>query len=109
MLEFRRICRALWRAIHSGLIRWSMFIGRSGGAQKDRRFGTRHENHKTRSLNKAGELFDLFVDQYDAEAEVIAVEESFTMDLNELYRTVPAICHHSSATWTPSSRMVQQH
>jgi putative RecB family exonuclease len=35
-------------------------------------------------LNKAGELFDLFVDQYDTEAEVIAVEESFTIDLNEL-------------------------
>jgi putative RecB family exonuclease len=37
-------------------------------------------------LNKAGELFDLFVDQYDTEAEVIAVEESFTLDLNELIR-----------------------
>jgi putative RecB family exonuclease len=40
-------------------------------------------------LNKAGELFDLFVDQYDLEAEVIAVEESFTMDLNELINDGP--------------------
>ncbi len=35
-------------------------------------------------LKKAGELFGLFVDQYDLEAEVIAVEEAFTIDLNEL-------------------------
>jgi putative RecB family exonuclease len=34
--------------------------------------------------NKARELFTLFVDQYDLEAEVIAVEEAFTIDLNEL-------------------------
>jgi putative RecB family exonuclease len=40
-------------------------------------------------LNKAGELFDLFVDQHDTEAEVIAVEESFTMDLNELINDGP--------------------
>jgi putative RecB family exonuclease len=40
-------------------------------------------------LNKAGQLFDLFVDQYDTEAEVIAVEESFTMDLNELIKDGP--------------------
>jgi putative RecB family exonuclease len=40
-------------------------------------------------LNKAGELFDLFVDQYDTGAEVIAVEESFTMDLNELINDGP--------------------
>jgi putative RecB family exonuclease len=35
-------------------------------------------------LNKATELFALFVDQYDTGAEVIAVEESFSIDLNEL-------------------------
>jgi putative RecB family exonuclease len=40
-------------------------------------------------LNKAGELFDLFVDQYDTEAEVIAFEEAFTMDLNELINDGP--------------------
>jgi putative RecB family exonuclease len=34
-------------------------------------------------LNKAGELFGLFVNQYDHEAEVIAVEEAFTIDLNQ--------------------------
>jgi putative RecB family exonuclease len=40
-------------------------------------------------VNKARELFTLFVDQYDTEAEVIAVEESFTMDLNELINDGP--------------------
>jgi putative RecB family exonuclease len=35
-------------------------------------------------LNKATELFALFVDQYDTGAEVIAVEEAFTIDLNGL-------------------------
>ncbi len=40
-------------------------------------------------VNKARELFTLFVDQYDTEAEVIAVEESFTLDLNELIQDGP--------------------
>lgn len=35
-------------------------------------------------LNKASELFALFVDQHDPSSEVIAVEEEFTLDLNEL-------------------------
>ena len=35
-------------------------------------------------VNKARELFVLFVNHYDLEAEVIAVEEAFSIDLNEL-------------------------
>lgn len=35
-------------------------------------------------LNKASELFALFVDQHDLSSEIIAVEEEFTLDLNEL-------------------------
>jgi putative RecB family exonuclease len=34
-------------------------------------------------LNKASELFTLFVDQHDQAAEVIAVEEEFTIDVNQ--------------------------
>ena len=41
-------------------------------------------------VNKARELFTLFVDQYDLEAEVIAVEEAFTIDLNELAAEDPS-------------------
>ncbi len=40
-------------------------------------------------LNKAHELFTLFMDQYNPAAEVIAVEEAFTVDLNELAAESP--------------------
>lgn len=40
--------------------------------------------------NKASDLFSLFVDQHDPAAEVIAVEEAFTVDLNELTSDSPS-------------------
>jgi putative RecB family exonuclease len=40
-------------------------------------------------VNKASELFTLFVDQHDQAAEVIAVEEAFTIDLNQYAGGLP--------------------
>lgn len=40
-------------------------------------------------LGKAKDLFILFVDQHDPQSQVIAVEEQFTMDLNELTADSP--------------------
>jgi hypothetical protein len=44
--EWRGICRASWKQIRCDPTRYWMYSVRSGGAQKDERFGTRHENHR---------------------------------------------------------------
>ncbi len=54
-----------------------VFRGSGGGSEGQKvRYSAREITGF--ALSKAGELFALFLDQYDTEAEVIAVEESFT-------------------------------
>jgi putative RecB family exonuclease len=62
---------------------------RTGGALKSKRSVTPQGESEELLVNKARELFTLFVDQYDLEGEVIAVEEAFTIDLNEHARESP--------------------
>ncbi len=59
---------------------------RSSGSRKIRYSARESEESLT---NKAHELFTLFVDQYNPAAEVIAVEEAFTVDLNKLAAESP--------------------
>ena len=53
------------------------------------RSATPHGNLEESLTNKASELFESFVDHYDPTAEVIAVEEAFTLNLNEQMTDCP--------------------
>lgn len=46
----------------------------------------RYSNRETENSlqNKAKELFSLFVEHYDPASEIVAVEEAFTIDLNDM-------------------------